>query len=68
MPVGRTKLEEQVVVVMKSAMGAVRRCTLGLEAFVPMTGYAQTAGQQNVGSQSLDDLRGIPRCYGVPVT
>lgn len=68
MPVGRTKLEEQVVVAMKSATGAVRRCTLGLEAFVPMTGYAQTAGQQNVGSQSLDDLRGMPRCYGVPVT
>ena len=63
MPVGPTKLEEEVVLVRKSATGAVTRCSLGLAAFVPMTGYAQTTAHQTPNASN-----NLPRCYGAPVT
>jgi len=63
MPVGPTKLEEEVVLVRKSATGAVTRCSLGLAAFVPMTGYAQTTAHQTPNASN-----NLPRSYGAPVT
>jgi protein-L-isoaspartate(D-aspartate) O-methyltransferase len=65
MPVGATPLEEELVVVTKSETGAISKCTLGLAAFVPMTGQAQH--MQRKGS-SETRVRTLPYCYAVPVT
>ena len=63
MPVGPTPLEEELLVFTKSEMGAISKCTLGLAAFVPMTGQAQHAPRK--GNTRVEVL---PFCYAVPVT
>lgn len=68
MPVGATALEEELVLATKSESGALTRCTLGLAAFVPMTGQAQTSGHAFRPDKALNHATGLPRCYGAPVT
>jgi protein-L-isoaspartate(D-aspartate) O-methyltransferase len=68
MPLGPTMLEEELVLAVKSQTGAVTRCTLGLAAFVPMTGQAQITDHRftaNVASGARIDL---PQCFAVPVS
>lgn len=68
MPVGPTTLEEELVLAAKSETGVVTRCTLGLAAFVPMTGQAQSTDHESGPSEASSALRGLPRCYAAPVT
>lgn len=68
MPIGPTALEEEIVLAAKSETGVVTRCTLGLAAFVPMTGLAQSTAHESAPSEAADALRGPPRCYAEPVT
>ena len=68
MPVGPTVLEEELVVATRNRAGAITRCTLGLAAFVPMTGQAQGS----VGSSSIQGIKNtptrLPWCYTVAVS
>lgn len=66
MPIGPTTLEEELVLAAKSETGVVTRCTLGLAAFVPMTGQAQSTAR--AASQASMVMKGLPRCYKAPVT
>lgn len=68
MPVGATPLEEELVLATRSETGALTRCTLGLAAFVPMTGRAQITAHESGLHKALSRSGGLPRCYGVPVT
>ncbi len=68
MPVGPTTLEEELVLATKSKTGSVTRCTLGLEAFVPMTGQAQSTAHESAPSKASSALRGLPLCFTAPVT
>jgi protein-L-isoaspartate(D-aspartate) O-methyltransferase len=68
MPIGSRPLEEELVLAEKSETGAVTRCTLGLAAFVPMTGQAQTIAHHSGRHEPLSSPSALPRCYGVPVT
>ena len=68
MPIGPTILEEELVLASKSETGAVTRCTLGLAAFVPMTGQVQSTAHESAPSKAPSALRGLPQCYAVPVT
>lgn len=68
MPIGDTLLEEELVLVTKSKTGAVTQCTLGLAAFVPMTGQAQLTTQKPAKDGSARHSSARPFCYGVPVT
>jgi len=67
MPVGPTILEEELVLATKSQAGAVTRCTLGLAAFVSMTGKAQIAPQRSAPA-TFNARASLPPCYAVPVT
>ena len=67
MPIGPTMLEEELVLATKSSTGAVTRCTLGLAAFVPMTGQAQSNSHSGRRSHSTA-LSGQSQCYAAPVT
>lgn len=66
MPIGPTTLQEELVLVTKSEGGDVTRCTLGLAAFVPMTGRAEKTGNQSAPRASFSPT--LPFCYGSPVT
>lgn len=68
MPVGRTTLDEELVLAVKSERGVVTRCTLGLAAFVPMTGQAQSNPPRSSSSNASNPPRALPRCYAAPVT
>ena len=68
MPIGPTIVEEELVLAVKTETGAVTRCTLGLAAFVPMTGRAQSIAHGSARSEPSNALRGLPRCYAAPVT
>jgi protein-L-isoaspartate(D-aspartate) O-methyltransferase len=68
MPIGETILEEELVLVTKSKTGAVTQCTLGLAAFVPMTGQAQRTPPKFARGSSARPLKKLPLCYAVPVT
>ena len=68
MPVGPTTLDEELVVAAKSDAGVIRRCTLGLAAFVPMTGQAQSTVRKSAPGNGSNALSGLAWCYGAPVT
>ena len=68
MPIGPTTLKEEVVLAAKSESGIVTRCTLGLAAFVPLTGQAQSTAHKPNPSGAFSALRELPRCYAAPVT
>jgi len=68
MPIGATPLEEELVLATKSETGAVTRCRLGLAAFVPMTGQAQSTTHASAKTSIVRALSGLPLCYGAPVT
>ena len=68
MPVGPTTLEEEVVLATKSADGTVSRCSLGLAAFVPMTGEAQSTNRQPVTNLVRKPAGRLPECFTLPVT
>lgn len=68
MPIGAAPLEEKLVLAAKSKTGAVTRCSLGLAAFVAMTGRAQSTTQAFAKRPTSTDARGLPLCYGTPVT
>jgi protein-L-isoaspartate(D-aspartate) O-methyltransferase len=69
MPVGPTTLEEELVLATKTQAGSVTRCTLGLEAFVPMTGQARKIAQRSRRSSPTSTvLPELPQCFAAPVT
>lgn len=68
MPVGPTTLQEELVVVTKSVVGAETRCSLGLAAFVPMTGKAQAFGQAPAKKIGVNSLARLPSCFAIAVT
>ena len=68
MPVGPTTLEEELVLAAKSQAGVITRCTLGLAAFVPMTGQAQSAAHVSAPRKASTAIGGLPQCYAAPVT
>ena len=68
MPIGPTALEEELVLATKLNKGVVTRCSLGLAAFVPMTGQAQATPHRSLPNQAYLAPRGVPSCYKAPVT
>jgi protein-L-isoaspartate(D-aspartate) O-methyltransferase len=62
MPVGKTALEEQIIVITRAADGSLSQCSLGLSSFVALTGKAE---QTAVGAPTNPALSW---CYGAPVT
>ena len=68
MPVGPTTLDEELVVAAKSDAGVIRRCTLGLAAFVPMTGQAQSTVRKSAPGNGSNALSRLTWCYAAPVT
>ena len=68
MPVGPTTLGEELVVAAKSDDGVIRRCTLGLAAFVPMTGQAQSTVRKSASGKGSNALSGLAWCYAAPLT
>ena len=67
MPVGPTAIEEEIVLASKSTTGVVTRCTMGLAAFVPMTGRAQGLAEESAG-QVPSTVSRLPKCYSAAVT
>ena len=63
MPIGPSTPQEQLIVATKGADGSITRCSLGLAMFVPLTGR----GKRAAGMRGLMD-RGVPYCYGAPVS
>lgn len=68
MPVGPSALTEELVLAEKSETGALSRCTLGLAAFVPMTGHAQSIAHTVDLHKAPSAKRDLPSCYSVPVS
>ena len=53
----------------KTPSGSVTRCTLGLAAFVPMTGEARRIARgSSPRNQPSSAVIGLPQCFGKPVT
>lgn len=63
MPIGPGAFQEQLIVGTKQPDGTLKRCTLGVTGFVPLTGR----GARPRDYHGLTE-RGIPLCYGAPVT
>lgn len=63
MPIGPGTFQEQLVVGTRQADGSLKRCTLGVTGFVPLTGRGARAPTM----RGLTD-RTMPFCYGAPVT
>ncbi|AXJ97379.1 MULTISPECIES: protein-L-isoaspartate(D-aspartate) O-methyltransferase [Sphingomonas] len=63
MPIGKSQVFEQLLVITKQLDGSLSRCSLGWAMFVPLTGKGQTPDDP----RALFD-RSVPLCHGNPIT
>ena len=63
MPIGKSQVLEQLLVITKQGDGSISRCSLGWAMFVPLTGKGETPHDP----RGLFD-RSIPLCHGTPIT
>lgn len=63
MPIGPSTAQEQLIVATMEANGTVTRCSLGLTAFVPLTGR----GERPATTRGLID-RSVRLCFRMPIT